>query len=212
MATLTLSNVSFTYGSTPVLTDISAAFEPATFYAIVGPSGAGKSTLLALLAGLDSPTSGTVLFDDRDISKGSLTRHRRENVCLVFQNYNLIDYLSAEENLRLVKRDADTGLLGELGLSDEEAARNVMQLSGGQAQRVAIARALAADAPVILADEPTGNLDPATARGIVEILRSAAHDHGKTVIAVTHSMTLAGQADIALRVARGKLGPVKRKR
>ena len=134
-----------------------------TFYSIIGQSGTGKSTLLSLLAGLDNPKKGQVLFDGEDIQTKGSSYHRKHHVSLVFQNYNLIDYLTPLENVRLVNKQAGKEILLELGLDETQIKRNVLQLSGGQQQRVAIARALVSEAPVILADEPTGNLDEQTA-------------------------------------------------
>ena len=124
--------------------------------ALLGENGAGKSTLLSLLAGLDKPQTGQILFKNEDIQKKGYSNHRKNNISLVFQNYNLIDYLSPIENIRLVNKSADESILFELGLDKKQIKRNVMKLSGGQQQRVAIARALVSDAPIILADEPTG--------------------------------------------------------
>lgn len=153
--------------------------------------------MLSLLAGLDTPTKGTVLFDGQDISKnGGYSNHRKNHVSLVFQNFNLIDYLTPVENLRLVNSNADSKILKELGLSEDESTRNITKLSGGQQQRVAIARALVSSAPVILADEPTGSLDPNTTQEVISILKDAAHKHGKCVIVVTHSSDVAAAADI----------------
>lgn len=134
-------------------------FEKGKFYTILGVSGSGKSTLLSLLAGLDEPKSGAVLYNNEDIKIKGYEKHRKNNISLIFQNYNLIDYMTPLENLKIVNPKADKSILNDLGLKDDEINRNVLQLSGGQQQRVAIARTLVADSPVILADEPTGNLD-----------------------------------------------------
>lgn len=196
---------SYRKASSPVLDHVSAAFDEGKFYAIVGASGSGKTTLLALLAGLDVPTQGEILYDGADIRRTGLHRHRREHVALVFQSYNLIDYLTAEENVRLGGACDASALLAEVGLPAEIAHKNVLALSGGQQQRVAIARALASPARVLLADEPTGNLDETTASGIIHLLQRTAHDRGKCVIAVTHSQMLAAAADIVLRLESGRL-------
>lgn len=196
---LKLNNVDYSYGATniPVLKNVNVDFESGKIYSITGQSGAGKSTMLSLLAGLDTPTKGTVLFDGQDISKnGGYSNHRKNHVSLVFQNFNLIDYLTPVENLRLVNSNADSKILKELGLSEDESTRNITKLSGGQQQRVAIARALVSSAPVILADEPTGSLDPNTTQEVISILKDAAHKHGKCVIVVTHSSDVAAAADI----------------
>ncbi|WP_172192533.1 ABC transporter ATP-binding protein [Actinomyces faecalis] len=202
MTTLKLDKLSFTYQDQKksVLSDVNAVFESGTFYAIIGSSGAGKSTLLGLLAGLDEPTRGTIRLDGQDVAARGYAYHRRHHVSLVFQNYNLIDYLTPLENVRLVDPKATIDSLLHVGLSEQEAGRHVTKLSGGQQQRVAIARALASKAPVILADEPTGNLDSDTAGEMIGILQRLAHEQGKCVIVVTHSKQLARQADVVLRL------------
>ena len=207
MTIMQLDHVNFTYASAAkrVLSNVSYDFEVGTFYAIVGSSGAGKTTMLSLLAGLDAPTQGAVLFDGKDLATTGYTRHRRDQIALVFQNYNLIDYLTPLENLRLVNPKASVEDLTRLGIDAAAAKRNVLALSGGQQQRVAIGRALVSSAPVILADEPTGNLDEDTAQGVIEILRDAAHEQNKCVIVVTHSRQLARAADVTLRLEQRKL-------
>ena len=207
MSVLALEKVNYAYDkmARKLLENVTLEFEEGKFYAILGGSGAGKSTLLGLLAGLDVPTSGKILCNGKDISEEGLPKHRKRNVSLVFQNYNLIDYLTPLENLRLVNHRADAGVLEKMGLEKEEINRNVMKLSGGQQQRVAIGRALVSDAPVILADEPTGNLDEDTASDIIDILKTAAHDKGKCVIVVTHSKQVAKAADVVLRLRNRKL-------
>ena len=207
MSVLALEKVNYAYEkmARKLLENVTIEFEGGKFYAILGGSGAGKSTLLGLLAGLDIPTSGKILCNGKDISEEGLPKHRKRNVSLVFQNYNLIDYLTPLENLRLVNHRADAEVLERMGLEKEEINRNVMKLSGGQQQRVAIGRALVSDAPVILADEPTGNLDEDTASDIIDILRTAAHDEKKCVIVVTHSKQVAKAADVVLRLRNRKL-------
>ena len=207
MSVLALEKVNYAYDkmARKLLENVTLEFEEGKFYAILGGSGAGKSTLLGLLAGLDVPTSGKILCNGKDISEEGLPKHRKRNVSLVFQNYNLIDYLTPLENLRLVNHRADARMLEKMGLEKEEINRNVMKLSGGQQQRVAIGRALVSDAPVILADEPTGNLDEDTASDIIDILRTAAHDEKKCVIVVTHSKQVAKAADVVLRLRNRKL-------
>lgn len=207
MSILQLDHLEYVYPgtNTQILSDVCTDFEIGKFYAIVGASGAGKSTLLNLLAGLDKPTSGAVRFDGTDIAETGYAHHRKKQISLVFQNYNLIDYLTPLENLRLVNGKAGINTLTQLGLSEKEARRSVMALSGGQQQRVAIGRALVSGAPIILADEPTGNLDENTAREVIEILQRAAHEQDKCVIVVTHSRQLARSADVTLRLNRRKL-------
>ena len=207
MTLLQLQDVTYRYKNTAeaVLYQINYNFEPGKFYSIIGESGAGKSTLLSLLAGLDSPVEGSILFQGEDIRKKGYSYHRMHHISLVFQNYNLIDYLSPLENIRLVNKKASKDTLLELGLDESQIKRNVLQLSGGQQQRVAIARSLVSEAPVILADEPTGNLDPKTAGDIVELLKSLSQKTGKCVIVVTHSKEVAQASDITLELKDKKL-------
>ena len=206
MSIMEVKNVGYTYDNRrKVLRGVSVQMEQGKLYAILGPSGCGKTTLLSLIGGLDSPTSGQILFEDQDIAKTGLSDHRKNHVSFIFQAYNLIDYLNPKENVALTSKLPPLPILERLGLTKEEAKRNVLKLSGGQQQRVAIARALASEAPVILADEPTGNLDEDTARDITEILKESAHKMNKCVVVVTHSNELAKQADVICRLKRGEL-------
>ena len=180
MSTMELKNVVYAYdGKKKVLKGINAQIEQGKMYAILGPSGCGKTTLLSLLGGLDSPTNGQILYQGEDIAKTGLAAHRRNHVSFIFQSYNLIDYLTPIENVALTSKLPPMPILEQLGLSSAEAKRNVLKLSGGQQQRVAIARALASDGKIILADEPTGNLDEDTAAEITAILKDSAHKSGK---------------------------------
>ena len=206
MPTLELKNVSYAYEKgKAVLQNVSGSLETGKMYAILGPSGSGKTTLLSLLGGLDVPTQGSVLFDGEDIAAKGLEHHRRNHISLIFQSYNLIDYMTPIENVRLTAKLDAAPILERLGLEQDEIARNVLKLSGGQQQRVAIARALASDAPVILADEPTGNLDADTAEEITAVLKESAHAFGKCMVVVTHSGEVAKQADVVLEIKRGHL-------
>ena len=188
-----------------ILSSVNYEFEEGKFYAIVGKSGTGKSTLLSLLAGLDEPKKGGVLFKEYSLEDIGYSDYRKNNISIVFQNYNLIDYLTPMENVRLVNKNAKEDILYELGLEDSQINRNINMLSGGQQQRVAIARALAADTPVILADEPTGNLDENTSAEIVDIFKKLAKEKNKCVIVVTHSNELANSADVILELKNKKL-------
>ena len=206
MSILALNKVNYSYtNGKKILNNISMEFEKGKFYTILGVSGSGKTTLLSLLAGLDEPQSGKILYNNQDIREKGYENHRKNNVSLIFQNYNLIDYMTPLENLKIVNPKADKTILNELGLKDDEIKRNVLKLSGGQQQRVAIARTLVANSPVILADEPTGNLDSDTEEEIIEILKTSAHKHGKCVIVVTHSKELAKKADVVLVLKNKKL-------
>lgn len=210
MDVLEIKNVTYSYKSSgdKILSSVNQKFELGKFYAITGKSGAGKSTLIALLAGLDKPQVGQVLFKNENIERAGYSNHRKNNISLVFQNYNLIDYLSPLENIRLVNKKASESILLELGLNESQIKRNVMKLSGGQQQRVAIGRALVSEAPIILADEPTGNLDSITAGEIIEILKKSAKERNKCVIVVTHSKEVADAADIVLELKDKRLEKV----
>lgn len=212
MSVLAFENVSFTYGGANapyILKDATAHFEQGVFYSVIGPSGSGKTTALALAGGLDAPTGGQVLFEGRDIRDIGYTRYRRRHVALVFQSYNLIQYMNAAENVMLSmeiggthkegRRQRAIDLLASLGITGEDLRRPVVRLSGGQQQRVAVARALAGDAPLVLADEPTGNLDADSAAEMVGIFRSLAHDGGRCVVVVSHSAKVARASDVILR-------------
>ncbi|MFQ7520803.1 MAG: ABC transporter ATP-binding protein [Clostridium sp.] len=206
MSILALNKVNYSYtNGKKILNNISMEFEKGKFYTILGVSGSGKTTLLSLLAGLDEPQSGKILYNNQDIREKGYENHRKNNVSLIFQNYNLIDYMTPLENLKIVNPKADKTILNELGLKDDEIKRNVLKLSGGQQQRVAIARTLVANSPVILADEPTGNLDSDTEEEIIEILKTSAHKYGKCVIVVTHSKDLASKSDVILELKDKKL-------
>ena len=206
MSVLEMNNIRYSYDNKRnVLNGINMALEEGKMYAILGQSGCGKTTLLSLLGGLDSPVDGQILYDGQDIEKLGLANHRKNNVAFIFQSYNLIDYLTPKENVALTAKLPPQPILERVGLTEEECKRNVLKLSGGQQQRVAIARALASDTKVILADEPTGNLDEDTAAEIISILKGCAHEMNKCVIIVTHSNDLAKQADTIFRVKKGKL-------
>jgi putative ABC transport system ATP-binding protein len=219
---LTFENVTFGYRDgnkkLEVLKDANVSFEDGTFYSIVGPSGSGKTTTLALAGALDSPQKGRILYEGKDIRKIGMTKYRRDTVSMVFQSYNLISYMTALENVTMVmdisrthKKDRKKSaleILEKLGLTIEEAKRNVRRLSGGQQQRVAIARAFASEAKIILADEPTGNLDVQTAEDIVALLKELAVNYGKCVIVVTHSEEVSKQADKVMKFAKGGMQPV----
>ena len=206
MSIMEIKQVGYSYDNKKkVLKGVNAEMEQGKLYAILGPSGCGKTTLLSLIGGLDSPGSGQIYFDGQDIEKMGLSAHRKNNIAFIFQSYNLIDYLTPKENVALTSKLPPLPILERVGLTDEESKRNVLKLSGGQQQRVAIARALASDAKVILADEPTGNLDEDTAADITAILKECAHQMNKCVVIVTHSNELARQADVVFRLKKGQL-------
>lgn len=199
------------------LDNVSYAFAEGSFTAVTGRSGSGKSTLLQLLGGLMAPSGGRVLLDGEDLSlldDEQRTVFRRERIGFIFQSFNLVPELNAYENiilpLKLGRRRIDRryidGLIDTLGLGDR-LTHYSDELSGGQCQRVAIARALAADPSVILADEPTGNLDEKNSREVMELLKKANREFGKTIVLVTHDPEAAGYADSAIHLVDGKYVP-----
>ena len=204
MSVLSLQNISFSYGKTPVLKDISYEFEKGKMYCIIGKSGAGKTTLLSLLSGLAAPSSGEIIYGGKSIAKIDKYTFRSRYIGVVFQSFNLITKYTALENVVLSmdvsgakiknKKQKALELLESVGLDEDEANRRVLKLSGGQQQRVAIARALSYDPDIILADEPTGNLDRDTQKEIMDIFRELANQ-GKCVILVSHSPDVASMCD-----------------
>jgi len=206
MSALELRNIEYAYEKGKnVLHDVNVVFEVGYVYAIVGASGSGKTTLLSLIGGLDIPTGGEIMLQGKNINEIGLEPYRRNHVSFIFQSYNLIDYMTSIENVNLTLKVEAMPILERVGLTKEEAKRNVLRLSGGQQQRVAIARALASDATVLLADEPTGNLDEETAMNIVMLLKKSAYEHQKSVIIVTHSHDVAQQADVIYSLKKGGL-------
>ena len=221
MSAIQLTNVTKVYqqGKTPVcaLDDITLSIAARQFVAIMGASGSGKSTLLHLVAGLARPTSGEITLFDRTISTlkdDDLTRLRRTQIGLIFQSFNLLPTLSALENIalpllingasRFVAQQQAAHWLQIVGLSDR-AAHHPDELSGGQQQRVAIARALIAHAPLLLADEPTGNLDSHTGDEILQLMHSLVQTHDRTIVMVTHDARAAGYADRVITLKDGKV-------
>ncbi len=194
------------------LDGIDLALEKGKMIVILGPSGAGKSTLLNLLGGLDSPTSGTIIVDGKDIStltRDELAEYRAEKVGFVFQSYNLIPTLTVGENVGLVKEIAPRALdvhemLDAVGLADHEK-KFPSELSGGEQQRVSIARALAKNPEILLCDEPTGALDSETGVTVLKVLLNMAKKYGKTIVIVTHNQNIARIADVVIRVRNGKI-------
>jgi putative ABC transport system ATP-binding protein len=199
-----------------ILDQLSYDFAKGRFYTILGPSGSGKSTLLALAGALDQPESGIVRFQGKDIRSIGYTMFRRNNIAIIFQKYNLMNYLTAVENVEAdmmivnrrntqPKQTLAYKILDSLGIVRTKADRKVTSLSGGEQQRVAIARALAKDVELILGDEPTGALDTATEKEIIDLFKKLAHEFGKTIIIVTHSDDVASQSDVVLHLRDGKL-------
>ena len=216
---LTFETLTYFYQSgsqkVSILEEANCTFESGKLYTIVGPSGSGKTTTLTLAGALEAPKEGRVLFQGKDLKDIGYTNYRNRHVAIVFQAYNLLEYLNPLQNVLAAmeitkneipnKKQRAEELLLRMGLTKDQMRRRIQKLSGGEQQRVAIARALGTNADIILADEPTGNLDADTAQGIVEIFQELAHKDGKCVIAVTHSQDFAAQADVVVRLKHHKL-------
>lgn len=210
MSILTLENISYHYKGTEktVLNKISYAFETGKLYCITGASGEGKTTLLSLIAGLDLCTSGRIYCEEQDIAMINRDEYRSKKVGVVFQSYNLLQNATAVENIVLFmnvagKQGKQTAkeayaILEKVGIEREKADRKILKLSGGEQQRVAIARAIANGSPILIADEPTGNLDADNEQAIMDIFKKLAHEENKCVIVVTHSKRVASGADVVL--------------
>lgn len=220
MTILKLENIGYYYkdGSAKrqILENLDYEFQKGKFYTILGPSGSGKTTLLSLIAGLENSLEGKVYYDNEDITNIGLDKYRRNKIAIVFQQFNLITYLTAKENIELAMSETDNeipknrdavaySLLEQFGIVKTKANRLVTQLSGGEQQRVAIARALASNVDLIFADEPTGNLDTATEKEIIKIFKMLTEEYGKTVIVVTHSESVSSLSDQKLLLDNGKL-------
>ena len=215
--TISLNNVSYSYKgkfqTVKAVDGVSYDFESGKCYAIIGKSGSGKTTLLSLMAGLDVPTEGEIIIDGRSTKEWNRNRLRRDVVSVIYQNYNLFPLLTVQENiqypldLKKMPKKAAAALAREVRerveLPENYDKRLPSHLSGGEQQRVAIARTLAQGCKIVLADEPTGNLDSTNTHNIVQILRSLAHDDGCTVIIVTHDPAVAEQADVVLQMKDG---------
>lgn len=213
MSVLTLKDVSYTYDKRKmVIKNMNLDFEAGTLYAIVGESGAGKTTLLSMLSGLTKPTMGEIIYNGKDISKLNPYTYRSKYVGVIFQSYNLLPHLNAVENVILSmdvsgkkipnKRKKAQELLRSVGLGEELWDRRILKLSGGEQQRVAIARTLAFDSDVILADEPTGNLDGRTQNAIMDIFTRLAREQNKCIIIVTHSPEVAQKVDVKYELSK----------
>ena len=219
METVRVEHVDYTYRtkyqSVEALKDVSCSFEDGAMYAIVGKSGSGKSTLLSLLAGLDLPTKGSIYVEGEDLKKMDRDSYRRNKASVVYQAFHLFPLLTAQENvmypmeLKGVKRKQAAKrakeLLLQVGLPETICRQFPKMMSGGEQQRVASARALASEGKILLADEPTGNLDSENERRIVEILYKIAHESGYTVIVITHNEKVAEAADHRYQMEDGRL-------
>jgi putative ABC transport system ATP-binding protein len=207
MSTLALQNVSYKYegAKKTIFTDVNLQFEAGKVYTIVGKSGAGKSTLLSLLSGLDIPTDGRIEYGGENLAEMNRNRYRAQKAGIIFQGLNLLTNATAMDNIILSmnisgvtginKKERALELLTKVGISPEKANRKILKLSGGEQQRIGIARALAHDPVLIVADEPTGNLDKDTEAKVLKIFESLAHKEGKCVIIVTHSKKVTTIAD-----------------
>ena len=220
MGLLTLNNVSYKYEGTKntVLKGISAVFEAGKIVTIVGKSGSGKSTLLSLIAGLDVCDGGSILLNGTDLKDIDRDEYRAKGIGVIFQAYNLLADSTAVENIVLSihisgakapdKKAYAYALLEKVGIDRETADRKILKLSGGEQQRVAIARALAHNPGIIIADEPTGNLDNVTEDDILKIFTALAHTEGKCVIIVTHSRRITSIADVIYSIKNGQMTQV----
>lgn len=215
MSILETKNLFFTYpdgdAKRIILNDVSVSFEKGKFYTILGASGSGKTTFLSLISALDKPEKGEILFNGKSIEEIGYENYRRNHTSIVFQQYNLIPYMTGLENVMTAmsitdnKLDQDMkakalSLLESVGIQENKAKRRVNRLSGGEQQRVAIARALSTNVAIIMADEPTGNLDAKSSKVIIDIFKELAHKHDKCIIMVTHSEQIAYESDVILRL------------
>lgn len=215
-AIIQTKNLSFSYDNMhTVLKDINLEFFPGKVYGIFGRSGAGKSTLLSLLAGLERINENQIFYKDIDLSSLNLDRYRSHDIGIVFQSYNLLPQLTAVENVCLSielnnpknkdKIKKAKGLLRKVGIREELFNHKILKLSGGEQQRVAIARALSYDADIILADEPTGNLDPETEEEIIKLFLNVAHKENKCVIIISHSREVKKHVDVCYQLINGRV-------
>ena len=209
MGILKLENVGYRYKDAPkdsyVFKNINYEFEEGKMYAIKGKSGSGKTTLLSLITGLEKCTEGQILYDGKTLKKMNLDRYRNTDIGIVFQSYNLLPRLTAIENIIVSmeiskvkvknKKQKALELMKSVGLSEEHAKRKILKLSGGEQQRIAIARSLSYNPKIIIADEPTGNLDKDTESEILKIFKNLAKDKNKCVIIVTHSQNVCNEVD-----------------
>lgn len=218
---LRFENVSYSYDNTKLILDnIDISFVKGKFYTIIGASGSGKTTFLSLASGLDSQKGGDIFYENNNLKKIGLEKYRNKYASIIFQGYNLLNYMTAIENITSAmsikgikgKNNKATALsiLKRVGLTEEQAKQKVLTLSGGQQQRVAIARALCCESDLIIADEPTGNLDEETSNEIIELFKDIVYKEGKTVIMVTHNKDIAMESDEIYTVKNKKMVKVKK--
>ena len=216
MNKLIVKDIKYTYQdgqkASTVLKGVNAEFESGKLYVIIGESGSGKTTLISLISALDNLQEGDILYNDKSIKQIGNSKFRLKYVNIVFQSYNLLTYMTARENVEVavdyagLKYDKDYiyNVLERVGIDKDKADRPVLKLSGGEQQRVAIARSIATDEPVIVADEPTGNLDDETEEKIIKIFKELAKS-GKIVILVSHSKNVSKHADIVYKIKKGMI-------
>jgi len=218
---LTVKNLFHSYqdgnSKRTVLSNVNLNFEKGKMYAIIGSSGSGKTTLLSLISGLDDVQEGDIFYEDQSLKKIGLTNYRKQYVNIIFQSYNLIKYMNAIQNITIAmdikkvhekqKKEKALEILKSLGIDAETASRDILKISGGEQQRVAIARALAHNSDLVLADEPSGNLDDDTEEEIITIFKNLANQ-GKCVIIVTHSANVAKHADVVYGIKKGVITEV----
>ncbi|MBM7834587.1 ABC transporter ATP-binding protein [Clostridium sardiniense] len=213
---LELKNVSYWYDNdNKIIEDLSVNFENGKFYTVIGPSGSGKTTFLSLISGLDKNKDGEILYKDKSIKKIGLTKYRNRYVSIIFQGYNLLTYMTALQNVISAisikglkvdnKKARALDMLKKVGLTEEQADQKVLTLSGGQQQRVAIARALVSETGIIIADEPTGNLDEKTSNDIIKLFRDIVKEENKCLIMVTHNNDIARSSDETYKLSDKKL-------
>lgn len=217
--TLATKDLGYWYeNSGPLFENVNLTFEKGKMYAILGTSGSGKTTFLSLIAGLDTPKSGEILYGDTSLKKIGLREYRRKDVSIVFQAYNLLPYLSAVDNVVTAMEIAQSqqtdkkayalANLEKVGITKELAEKKVTLLSGGQQQRVAIVRALCCEHELIVADEPTGNLDDTTSQEIVRLFQEIAHEQQKCIVLVTHEQDVAKACDVVYELKDKKFSQV----
>ena len=218
MGILKLENVSYRYKDAPkdvyVFKNINYEFEQGKIYAIKGKSGSGKTTLLSLITGLEKCSEGKILYEDKELKKMNLDKYRNTDIGIVFQSYNLLPRLTAIENIILSmdiskvkvknKKEKALELMRSVGLKEEHANRKILKLSGGEQQRIAIARSLSYNPKIIIADEPTGNLDKETENEILKIFENLAKKENKCIIIVTHSQNVCDNVDVIYELCSNK--------
>jgi putative ABC transport system ATP-binding protein len=216
---LSFDNVSYWYKQEGkdlyILKKVNVNFDKGNFYTVVGPSGSGKTTFLSLASALDIPKDGKILYEGKDLNRIGLTKFRNQYVSIVFQSYNLLSYMTGLQNIVTAmeitnstvknKKSFALEMLERVGINENQANQKVLTLSGGQQQRISIARALCCQTDLIVADEPTGNLDEDTAAEIVRLFKELAHQQKKCIVVVTHDNNIARTSDVTVRLSKGNV-------